>query len=608
MRWQSNLILVLVLLALASWYYFYDVRGEKLRSEADAEQSRLFPGVSADSVIRFEIRRHAMTDTPVSGSTFNSTSILSFSRSADLWMMDTPVATYANTTSIASLISEIVDLKSQKKLEIESMDSVGLDKPAIEIMFTTMSSDGTTREHHLRLGRDNPSAQFLYANVLGTEATVLVTNSLKPKLTKGTDFYRDRRILISRFDTIQSIEFKLGDNPAIQFEGGADLWTITKPSAAPGDTARISEIANLLQSQEIQSFIEDNPVNLEKYGLNAPHLVIRVAGVNQSETEEIRVGSVSDRGGKFRFAHQPSRNVVFTVTEEFVSKFVQDTFTYRNKDVCSFERSEIIRITLDHSDSHLVIENRKDEDGADEWHCIEPRSIPTDNVAVGALLSDIAYLRGTSIKPDDVDFGEEFAKITLQSKASNASEIILTIGSKTPASTGRWIKSSGNNVIFEASDADISRLLKTEFDLRDKTLVKIPRDELESIVIENQTGRLSIKALKGRYVVEEPVTFKMDQASVDELAWSLLNVKMAAVVSESNDDMKSFGLDQPVLTIDIQQRNGTHTRLFLGKTTDDQREIYVSIKDMQIIASVKIDSISDLVRLATADFGKQTEN
>ncbi len=601
MRWWTNLILAVILIGLGCWYYFYDVRGEAARIEKKGEESRLLPGVVPETVFRLTITRSAATDrtTPVNDA---SASIV-ISKSGDQWRLEAPLAVPASKSVVDSLVSEIVEMKSIRTLHGGTPDTFGLDHPALTIVVASMNAAGASTDYRIEVGNDNPSGQYVYARSSLGDGTMLVPKEIRSRLTKGGDFYRDRRILISHFDSIREIEWTLNGLSPILLSGGPDQWRVAKPIEAPGDVSRITELTGSLQNQEAAAFIDENPADIARFGLDNPYLTLRVTGNNpDDDSESILIGSVSDSGGKFRYAKQASRSVVFTVANDFLDRFSNDPFVYRNKDVCSFERSEIERIAIEHGGNRITLERQVAEVDTDEkWNCVEPRVIPTDSVAVGAYLSDLSYLRGTSTKPDSEDFGDMFARITLTPKGTESRAYEILIGGRQSSGSGRWIRSTGSDVVFGISESDVERLMKSEFDFRDKRIISITRDQISDIMIDNARGKLRIEASRSRYSITEPKGYSLDQSALDDIVWNLLNLTMVRIASESVEKMEEFGLEPAGLTIEIGQKDGTRTRLMLGRTTDDGKNIFGMVKDIPIVFEIARDSVAELLKLKDTD-------
>mgnify|MGYP000938543916 FL=1 len=606
MRWWTNLILTAILIALGCWYYFFDVRGEAVRIEKKSEESRLLPGIVPETVYRLTIARSAATDRTVPVNDAAASIVLS--KSGDQWRLEAPLAVPASKTVVESLVREIVELPSTKTLEGGTPDTFGLDHPALTILVASMNAEGVSTDHRIEIGNENPSGQYVYARSSRDDRTRLVSNEIRNRLTRGGDFYRDRRILISRFDSIRELEVHLAGQAPILLSDGPDQWRVAQPVEAPGDVSRISELTGSIQNQEAQAFIDENPSDLARFGLDAPYLTLRVSGSNaDDDPESILVGAVSDSGGKFRFAKQASRSVVFTVGNDFVDRFSHDPFTYRNKDVCSFERSEIERIAIEHDGARLTLERQAVDTDTDEtWTCVEPRVIPTDSVAVGAYLSDLVYLRGTSTKPDSEDFGELFARITLTPKGTESRAYEIVIGGRPLSGSGRWIRSTGSDVVFGISESDVARLIKSEFDFRDKRIVKLTRDELSDITIENSRGKLRIEAARSRYSIVEPKGYALEQSALDDIAWNLLNLTMVRIASESVENQAEYGLVPAGLTIGIGQKNGTRMHILLGRTTDDGKSVFGMVKDIPVVFEISRESVAELIKLQDSDLSAAT--
>ncbi|MCL6640249.1 MAG: DUF4340 domain-containing protein, partial [Candidatus Rokubacteria bacterium] len=123
MRWQTTAVLAVILVALAAFYYLYEVRLGPERERAEARKGRLWTAEPAD-VTEVEIKRPDDT--------------VRLQRDADQWRMLAPVQARGDRGRIEDALTTIVTAKIDREIDPApaSLAEFGLDKPAAEVALT----------------------------------------------------------------------------------------------------------------------------------------------------------------------------------------------------------------------------------------------------------------------------------------------------------------------------------------------------------------------------------------------------------------------------------------------------------------------------------------
>lgn len=181
MKWGRTLLLIGVLIALAGYFYIYEVkvaaqrkRAEEKRKEKEWRESQVFPCQPQDfKGIRL-----------VKGN-----KIIEYQRKDHVWWMKEPMSIKGDEKAVYDIISSIINVVETDQVADDPSDltQFGLDRPRMEI---SVQLEGEKRT--LLLGNDNPSSTTVYAQVKGSPRVFLVGSLIRWEVSK--EFYNlDRR-------------------------------------------------------------------------------------------------------------------------------------------------------------------------------------------------------------------------------------------------------------------------------------------------------------------------------------------------------------------------------------------------------------------------------
>ncbi len=102
MKWKNLGVLAVVFALLSAYVYFYEIKGEKKREEAEEKAKKLF---------QFEEKDIAQIDLK------NPEGTLSLQKDKDSWKMLKPVEAKADKSTCDSLAGDIVNVKVDRTIE-----------------------------------------------------------------------------------------------------------------------------------------------------------------------------------------------------------------------------------------------------------------------------------------------------------------------------------------------------------------------------------------------------------------------------------------------------------------------------------------------------------
>ncbi|MBN1878847.1 DUF4340 domain-containing protein [bacterium] len=605
MNWRRNSIYLLIGAALTAWYYFYEIRGSELRTEAELEAARVMPGLEPARLQRIRISR--LAETPPDMETQDTHPyLLEFYRSDGEWYLQKPVIANCDQDIAEALAGNLVKIRRGRLIvsNPESLEPYGLGTPGFII---DLSYDGT--ETQIRLGDENPSGDAFYASFGDNPDIYLVDISLKTSLIRKALEFRKREVMDTSRDSINGVTVEFPkDALTLVFKRTNQEWTVREEKASqghgspevgkesPADMSRIQEMLGVLTARSIDDFI-DQPADADQYGLREPTIRIR-AVPDDGTLSVIDIGEHSDPGGKSRYARCNESGPVLILKNDFYDVFKPDYFYYRSKTVCDMNRDVIDRIVIE--SPKASIELVRDSGGA--WTMIKPPDVKTDSLAAGSYLSSLTYLRATGVKRPDERFGDTIAVIKLFSaNAPDTPITLLEIGGKPSDDVGRWIKTKESEDVFRISDSDADALMPDTFHFKDKTLMHVEKSDVRKIRVTRAGHSIEFEPDASSWRLTDTGGGEFSQDVAENIYWTIHALDMDAELQVNANPSESgllarYGLDEPNITVQITLLDGQSVSLLFGHS--ERGQIAVWKENEPVIGAVEESRLEPLTALS----------
>jgi hypothetical protein len=216
-----------------------------------------------------------------------------------------------------------------------------------------------------------------------------------------------------------------------------------------------------------------------------------------------------------------------------------------------------------------VTELRHDEDG---WQVVAPVQATADDTTASSIASSLASLevrRVVDEGPVDLSpFGLDQASLDVGFSTTEEATRHLLVGDQTPTGSDRYAKLSDSDRVFLIASYLSGTFDKTTFDLRDKTILEFERTDLDTLEITSPDRSITLSKDGDDWRLAEPWDVGADFGTVEGLLGSLSSGRMQSIVSEEADDLESFGLAEPHVTIAVSAGSAT-ARLSVGDETPD---------------------------------------
>jgi hypothetical protein len=205
-----------------------------------------------------------------------------------------------------------------------------------------------------------------------------------------------------------------------------------------------------------------------------------------------------------------------------------------------------------------------------DWQIVQPAA-KADAAEVSSITSSLASLeiqRVIDEKPADVSaYSLTPPRIEVAFKAAGKDHKVV-LGRKTPAGSDLYARIDDQpRVVLVPSYVEATFNRKT-FDLRDKAVLTVNRDEIGSLTVTTPTTSMRLEKAGGEWKLAQPIAARADFSAVEALVSRLTTLQMKSVVEPAATDFAQYGLDKPAATGTIGSGSAQAT-LALGKASGE---------------------------------------
>jgi hypothetical protein len=247
---------------------------------------------------------------------------------------------------------------------------------------------------------------------------------------------------------------------------------------------------------------------------------------------------------------------------------------------------------------------------ADKWQIVAPLEVAAAESDVAVVTSAIAQLEITRVideKPADLkEYGLEPAHIEVEFKADGGKTTgKLLIGDKTPTSGSVYAKKASEPRVFLVPDYNENSLNKSTFDLRDKTIVRIERDKVDTLELNVAGKSLQFNKSGSEWAVAKPIAARADFSAVDGLVGRVESAQMKSIVTSDAkpEEIRKYGLEKPDATVTIGQGSARAVLAVGGAAAADT--VYARDASKPLVVVTVEKALADDLKKGLDDFRRK---
>lgn len=262
------------------------------------------------------------------------------------------------------------------------------------------------------------------------------------------------------------------------------------------------------------------------------------------------------------------------------------------------DKIEEIRITAD-KETSLV----KKVNGT--WQMVEPAQSEADQTEASGLATSIAGVEVNRVVEENAadlaTYGLADPRFKVAFKGADGAAGELHIGERTATQNDLYAVKAGEKRVFLVPSFQETSFNKKPFDLRDKRILTVKRDDIDSLEISGETN-LQLSRTGTEWKVRRPVDARGDYSAIEGVLTRIASANMTKIVEQapaggsiSPEVLTKYGLDKPPLTVTVSAGN-TKAALAIGK--EDDGTLYARDLSRPIVFAVDPTLAADLKKPA----------
>src|SRR6266403_1652304 len=163
----------------------------------------------------------------------------------------------------------------------------------------------------------------------------------------GGDTAKKQEKVFAGLDATKIEEIKVtsaaGDATTLKKDGGG--WQVIQPIAAKADESEATSITSALAAAEISRVIDENPSNLNEYGLSNPRIEVDFKAAGDKDYRKLLIGEKTPTGAGL-YAKRNDEKKVFSIPAFQETSLNRTTFDLRDKVLLKFDREKVDAVDI----------------------------------------------------------------------------------------------------------------------------------------------------------------------------------------------------------------------------------------------------------------------
>lgn len=354
MKLGKVLIYFAILVVLAGYVYFVEIRHKKEQEAKKAEAERIAK-IEKDKIVEVDFR---VKDGPR----------IVVRKMDDTWVLTEPVKVKADKKVVQSVLNAFADAQFEKVIKDKdvSWQEYGLEKP--DLTITALTPDDSVT---LFFGEQNPAKTSYYLREKGGQRLLLVADTLRNALNKSVFELREKTVFtIAPSDVDRIVVVRDGKETELTRQG-PESWTMVKPESFKVKAAEISRNLIGLTNIEAKDIIDEPKEEGDPYGLAKPASKISLASKERQQT--LLIGKETESKGPGttkpdRYARIDGQSMVYVIGTHQLDNFKTDPQELRDRSILGFRPDDIAKMEVRLDGKTWLVH----KSGTDKWAMEQP--------------------------------------------------------------------------------------------------------------------------------------------------------------------------------------------------------------------------------------------
>jgi|GEM_PF-4898605 len=273
-----------------------------------------------------------------------------------------------------------------------------------------------------------------------------------------------------------------------------------------------------------------------------------------------------------------------------------------SKRVFQFKPDQVDHMELTNATGDMVFSRQ-----GHKWMIEKPIQFPGEPYSIDRILSTLADLqRLATIR--DIPLNQAVEQFALKEPKIQVFITIagqttsLALGKPTPATGGIYalLTTGQKKEVIVVTDTLSKGLEKGLDEWRGHTVVDLPMDEVDGIVLRREQGETEVREKDDKWQIIKPLVTAADPDEVDKFLRDVGSIRAAKFVSETEGNSPTYGLNAPTMILELYHK-GKVNRLKIGANPKDEPDIwYASYDPRPVVFTLTRPSIELIQNLLDA--------
>ena len=512
----------------------------------------------------------------------------------DAWeVTDSPAPAFtAEEDAVQSLLRPWSNLTAERIAAYGSKidwAAYGLDKPARTVTVTVAADKDKTAEHKVALGKETDKGQRFARVDQQDQVAILDAATVSGLSSTHLDFV-STRLLKFDLDTVNSVSRQMsgGDLELVKRD---ETWHFAKPSDKPADDPTVGELLEKMFRLRAQRIAAYPAKDLATYGLDKPAAVVTLKLTDfQGRTVEhvIKVGKPVDDKKEERYALVDKGEAVAVLGADLSKQLVAPPLSFADRNLPGFTSADK---AVQERPGRKVAFTR----GEPAWTMIEPVKAEAEDSELDELMKSLRRLRAEEIVADKgadlKQHGLEKPEVQWHFFSGDKEVMHLLVGAKDKEGR-RYAKLGKDDRVFTLG-AKLSERVTEEYRSR-KPWPSLDAAQVEKLSYKGPTS-FTLSKRDGDWNVLANLEAKVSAKQVTDTLDALAGLKAVRYVADAKADLKLYGLEPPVWTIEAEMPSGKRT-LHVGRAEGDSQRLYATVPGSDAVFVIGAGEAQRIVR------------
>ena len=360
---------------------------------------------------------------------------------------------------------------------------------------------------------------------------------------------------------VTSITLRYPSTAPIRLERDGDGWRLREPLDFPADSGIVERLLDQIAETKVERRIKTSGAEpLATYGLDGDGQQARISLATSAAAKlpDLVVGRTTPVGYSAFVRLEGSDEIVVTPLI-FHTGIKKTVLELRKKRLFEIDPTRVIAMRVGDGAGGIQMERR-----GDDWEIKAPIETRADAEQARALISSLNEIEALeffdSPRPSDDVIGS--GGLHVRATLAGGDEIGFRLGKPVDSDpSGHYLVRDSDGLVVKVEPATAVKFPKDVNTLRDKRLFSCEANDLADVRFERADGQsFALSQSGGQWTVTPaPADGTLRDNVVRRTVSGLLGLAGADVAAEDTapSDLAAFGLDSPVVDVDLLRRDGS---------------------------------------------------